>query len=163
MARSITVDIYNTSPAEIQRGIGVAVRELTKEINRLPWHEFLGDMFKDLEEIHARYFAAETAPSGEPWRALSPYTIAKKGFDRILHESGALYNSLGQRGQGAIRNVRHRELVFGTSVPYARYHMSGFQNTRTNTRVAARPFLGVTGEDVRGLSEKLAEAIIRKL
>jgi len=161
--KSIVVDIYNTSPQEISRGIAVAVHELRKEVTRMPWQEFLGDMFKDLEAIHARHFASEASPSGEPWKALSPYTIAKKGFDRILHETGALYNSLGQRGAGAIRKVRHRELEFGTSVPYAKYHQAGFQNTRSNTRVAARPFLGVTGEDVRGLSEKLAEAIIRKL
>jgi phage gpG-like protein len=157
------IPINNTSPAEIQRGIAVAVNQIVKDVNRMPWHEFLGDMLKDLEQMHARYFASEMAPSGEPWRSLSPYTIAKKGFDRILHDSGRLYNSLGQRGPGAIRRVRHRELVFGTSVPYAKYHMTGFRNVRSNTQVPARPFLGVTGGDVRELSEKLAEAIVRKL
>lgn len=163
MARSIVVQIHNTSQREIARGIAVAVHELRKEVNRMPWSNFLGEMFKDLEAMHARYFASESSPGGAPWQALSPYTIAKKGFDRILHESGALFNSLGQRGPGAIRNVRHRELVFGTSVPYAKYHMTGFRNIRTNTRVTARPFLGVTGGDVRELSERLAEAIIKKL
>jgi len=80
-----------------------------------------------------------------------------------LEDSGALAASLSSRGSNAIREQRGRELLFGTTVPYARYHMSGFFNRRTGRNVPARPMVGIDASGSLELANHLADAIIRAL
>jgi phage virion morphogenesis protein len=163
VAKSITIPIANTSPGEIARGIAAAVQITYNDIQSVNWISILSDLVPYLERVHREHFDNQSAPDGTPWEPLSPYTVAKKGFDQVLRESGRLRGSLTRRGAGAVRRVKQRELVYGTRVPYASFHQSGFRNARTNTRVPARPMVGVGPEHVRAIAERVADSIIRQL
>lgn len=161
--RNIRIDIPDGSSASIQAGIAEAVRMTFEDIRDSKWDTILDDLIPELERLHATYFSSQTAPDGSPWKALSPFTVARKGFRRILDDTGSLRASLTGRRKGAIRRVRNRELVFGTSVPYAVFHQKGFRNARTNRGVSARPHVGIGEEGVKRISEKVADAIVKQL
>jgi HK97 gp10 family phage protein len=63
------------------------------------------------------------------WPPLAGSTIARKGFDRPLYETGELQNSIQH-------NVDDHEAYVGTDVEYAKYQEYG------TSRIPARPFLG---------------------
>lgn len=63
-----------------------------------------------------------------PWAALAPSTLKRKVVRKgILRVTDRLFNSLvgPRRTADSIVEVGKRQLVFGTAVPYARYHQFG--------------------------------------
>jgi phage virion morphogenesis protein len=86
-----------------------------------------------LIESHQERFRLEVAPDGELWEPLNPNTIAKKGNDRILRDSGTLADTLAYQISGD-------QLEFGTNREYAATHQFG----READGIPARPFLGLS-------------------
>ncbi len=82
-----------------------------------------------LQRAEGRQFASEGQYGSGGWAPLAASTIASKqrqGLDsRILHATGALRDSLAGEGTGALREVTRSQLIFGTTVPYARFHQLG--------------------------------------
>lgn len=118
--------------------------------------EVLREYSTELEAWHGTYFEEQHEPAGKKWEELRPATKAKKGHDIILWETGKLRDSLEVPGaDDSIREATHEGqyniLVYGTSVPYAHFHMTGTE------RMVARPFLGVTEEKVDVLGEMVLD------
>lgn len=80
----------------------------------------LHDIGEFLMIAHDQRWAAQVAPDGSPWQALSPaYQKRKrKNRDKILVLDGYLKNTLRYQVSGA-------ELLFGTNRPYAAIHHFG--------------------------------------
>jgi phage gpG-like protein len=81
-----------------------------------------------LRGIERRQFQSQGAFASAGWAPLAPSTVrakARRGLDpRILHATGRLAASLSG-GAGRVEIVSSSQLIFGTSVPYARFHQSG--------------------------------------
>lgn len=107
-----------------------------------------------LVESTRKRFDTETAPDGSRWARNSPVTIARKGFDRPLTETGALRASIRWEllGSGKAVNV-------GSDLVYAAVQQFGarqgqFGSTRRGSPIPwgdipARPYLGRSEEDQR--------------
>ncbi len=81
-------------------------------------------------EAEADLFATEGASSGRAWQELSPVTVEikeREGSDsRILHGRGDLEASLATLGgPDQIFEAALEWMVFGTAVPWARWHQRG--------------------------------------
>jgi phage gpG-like protein len=88
----------------------------------------VGDMLAGAE---TRQFSSQGTYASGGWAPLAPSTLARKAAlgqgDRILVATGELRDSLTRRtgGGNALREVTPSSLVFGTTVPYARFHQQG--------------------------------------
>lgn len=107
-----------------------------------------------LERVEEAEFESEGAYAGSPWAQLAASTVVAKeraGLDpRILHATLALRNSLTKSDDPeAIRIATPSMMVFGTTVPYGKYHQSG-----TSRMPRRRPV---------DLTEKNKAAIIRAM
>jgi len=89
-------------------------------------------------------FVNKTDPEGNPWERNRPSTIAKKGRDDPLVDTGKLKKSV------YMKSDKDGFMVY-TEVPYAGFHQSG------TDRFTARPFMGFSEED-----EKNSIDLIRK-
>lgn len=119
-------DIELNTPEAIPNAIQGVVNDVIREISSLDYTRILSAEMATIEKHHAGYFSRQRDPSGHPWAPLRPSTVAKKGHNKILVDHGRLMASLTGAGPGAIRLVRNQELIFGTSVPYAKFHMTGW-------------------------------------
>jgi len=72
----------------------------------------------------------------------------------ILVRTGDLVRSLTGRGTGAIARMYADRLIFGTAIPYAIYHQTGYR-ARDGSRVPARPPLR--------LSERMKTRIVERM
>lgn len=91
----------------------------------------------------ARLFASKTGPDGEAWQDLNQDYQKQKAKKHpgapMLVATGELFRSVtGKESKGSVVVREPRRMVFGTSIEYAKYHMSGTAN------MPARRFLGTT-------------------
>ena len=86
--------------------------------------EQVGDHLATAEQ---RQFASQGGYASGGWKELAESTVARKGHDRILVDSGDLRASLEARSAGgdAIRVYEPSFLIFGSAVEYARFHQLG--------------------------------------
>jgi phage virion morphogenesis protein len=101
-----------------------------------------------------RRIEAERTPDGAPFAPLHPRTLARKrglGILRELGVKGGMFASLTSQVEG-------NRLRVGTYKPYAATHQFG--DARRN--IPARPFLGVSAEDLRDIRETI-EGHIRRV
>jgi len=116
-----------------------------------------------LEKDHKRFFDNSVSPSGSKWAKLAPSTIQRKGHDTILVDTGALMKSLTQRGSSYSIREFYRigqvgvALLFGTSVPYAIFHMKSTGNR------PARPMVGLTKDRTDKFQEKLGDMLVEQI
>lgn len=112
----------------------------------------LAAILADMRRLEIELF--ETEGRGE-WPELSQATIERKaqmGYpSKILQATEALYDSLsgGLAAAGHVERITENEVVFGTTVPHARYHQDG------TARMPARPPVDVREEDVRSWSKMI--------
>ena len=140
------------------------VADMDSAMDRIDFKYLMEEQLGVLEGMHAYYFQNEVSPENKKWEKLSDYTIFKKGHDQILMETGDLLRSLTERNApDAIREVddgggdSKGYLVFGTSVEYAHWHMSGPQN------MPARPMVGITEWYADKVAEDVADLIAAAL
>ncbi len=103
------------------RFLGGIYQEMENQYGDADYEEPLKDFFEDLQDAHFDYFRNEHGPDGSAWPPLAPSTIARKGHDRILFDSGDLESQLVDDGAG-IREVTHRGLIYGTDLFYSIFH-----------------------------------------
>jgi len=100
--------------------------------------------FEEMVGVFTAYqrqvWATQGAESGSAWAALQPSTVARKGHDVILVDTGALRQDMLKPG---IKEVSARRLALGTRLAYAGYHQTGFTD-RAGGRVPARPVIRLT-------------------
>jgi phage gpG-like protein len=106
----------------------------------------LAVILQDMRRLEQELF--ETEGRGE-WPELAASTLqskARQGYSsKILQATEALYDSLGGNlsAAGHVEQVTDSEIVFGTTVPYARYLQEG------TSKMPARPPVDVREEDIR--------------
>ena len=110
-----------------------------------------------LKKQEQEMFSGQNDSAGEARAPLAESTIAKKGHDRILFETGALGDSLFSETDDSIRDVSDHYLTFGTSDKKAMFHQEG---TR---RMPARPPVGISPENIDKFSDSMADALVEKL
>ena len=119
----------------------------------------LRQTLRDLETLHANYFGAETGPGGQQWPDLSAATIARKGHDQILVDSGKLKAALTQPGApGAIREVYdeggNAGLAFGLDAQEIFYSL--FHEV-PNSRLPHRPHIGMSEAELNVVAMRLLD------
>lgn len=139
-------------------GIFVEIEQQFKEANFRP---LLESTSKDLEERHAEHYAAQTTPTGEPWKPLAPLTVKKKGHAIILRETDAMRDSLIGETVDSIREIvseapRH-SLSFGTMDEKAPFHQDG------TSRIPQREHVGFNEEFCDTLAAEVADATVELL
>jgi phage gpG-like protein len=138
--------------------LGGIFLDIEQRFNGIDYTEPLTLFQQTIAAGEAAAFAGEREPGGSPWAALSPVTIAKKGHNRILYETGALMASLVTvGGPGNINAVSSRGSIFGTDDEKALWHTTG------TSRMPARPPVGTNDEDVDELAESIADFAVESL
>ncbi len=116
-----------------------------------------------MADLHDRFWGTNTGPDGSVWPPLAPSTVQRKGFSRILVETGALEASLTSRGKppnsirDIVENNHGAEAFFGTYVPYSGYH-----DTATAHR-PARVHVGLTDQFVDRSAEHAVDYALEQL
>lgn len=112
----------------------------------------------ELEARVSQRFETERDPTGRPWRALSPRTVArKKGRGRILYDSGDLLGSLTSRAGRDFAEV-------GFGQPYAAYHEYGTRKMPRRGLLMADPAAQTLSDaDRDAVLETISEALARAL
>lgn len=107
-----------------------------------------------------RILRTKTSPEGERWQALTDVTIALKGHDRPLFESGELAGSIN------VEEVTSDGFVIVADSDHASYMQNGvavvkgaFKTKRPMPQIVARPFMGFSDENVRRISKMIRDHI----
>ena len=123
--------------------------------------ELLDSLVPILQAGERDIFLSEVSPGGMPWEELSPVTVDAKGFSKILVKTGRLYESVvtpnGTSDTIWETSADPAYLIFGTSVPYAKYHQTG---TR---RMPARPFMGMNRKTEQEVVNAVADAAVKRI
>jgi len=137
-----------------------AFEAIAKQVNDDPV-ELLDSLVPILQAGEREIFLSEVSPGGMPWEELSPVTIDRKGFSQILVHTGRLYESVvtpnGTPDTIWETSADPAYLIFGTSVPYAKYHQTG---TR---RMPARPFMGMNRKTEQEVVNAVADAAVKRI
>lgn len=131
---------------------------LTDSLHDVDFQEaFQRKVFPAIERAEEAMFASETDSSGTAWPPLAASTIARKGHDIILVETGALRASLVGETGDSIRDAGADFASFGTSDPKAAFHQDG------TSRMPARPPVGVSEETVDIIAGIIADECIAQI
>lgn len=131
------------------------MRDIEDSVRDANYQPILQDFQQDIAEGEKAAFDGQHEPGGAAWAPLRPSTIARKGHNRILFETGALMTSLvSLGGPGNINATTERSLLFGTDIPYAIFHDQG------TSRMPARPPVGMSEETLDKLCNKIADATV---
>jgi phage gpG-like protein len=105
-----------------------------------------------------RILRTRASPEGERWQALSDVTIALKGHDRPLFESGELVAGI------YVQEVTPEGFVLAADSDHASYMQKGvavvkgaFKSKRPMPQIPARPFMGFSDENVRRISKMIRD------
>lgn len=101
-------------------------------------------------QTQRRIAVEKTSPSGGAWAPLAPATVARKGTNNILVDTGRLLGSIAAHVAGTSATI-------GTSVAYAGYLQGG------TSRMPAREFLGLSDANAAELERMLASVIERMI
>lgn len=84
---------------------------------------FLRDVERILQRSHARQFATKGREFGSAWAP------RKDSLPHpLMDKTGRLKRSLSTRNADSVRTIRVDRIVYGTRVPYAKYHNRGTRN-----------------------------------
>lgn len=84
---------------------------------------FLRDVERILQRSHARQFSSKGGEFGDPWpprKDSLPHPLMDK--------SGRLKRSLTTKNADSVRNIRADRIVYGSKVPYSKFHNQGTKN-----------------------------------
>jgi phage gpG-like protein len=122
-------------------------------------------------------FEGSHTPDGQPWLPIKPRRrkrdkIAwlkrqKKGLaklpDKPLVDTGLLMASVSAADatqQGAIRDITHARLVFGSSIEYGEYHQ---RENRAGLNFPRREWLGINTQTANTMSKIVEEFVANKV
>lgn len=148
MSENITIDLL-TDPEGVQR----VYTDINECLENADFSVPFRLIAKELERFEQGLFESEHAPDGTPWAPLRPATIARKGHDLILHDTGRLGASLMQETGDSIRAVDPHYLTFGTSTEYAGFLQDG------TSRMPARPMVGLNEEVIDLIADYIGDGV----
>lgn len=130
----------------------------------LDWRPWATREFAALQGFHDKLFQSETDPAGKAWPALAPSTVARKKHSVILWEYSNLRRSLTGLSAEGVADVEGQwpdlRLVFGTNVPYSKYHSRRDGHAR---RLPAREHVGVDARFISAATERAADHALKEL
>ena len=140
-------------------------RQVSRRILRFGEHAAdLSPAFERVVELFARVgweqFASEGRYASGGWDPLADSTVAQKGNDVILFDSGDLEESLTSTRPNSLTRVKisHDELEWFSQVPYGVWHMQG------TSRMPRRPPWELRDRDrrkvIRELQRELVEGVL---
>lgn len=141
------------------------VREFDRSFNRIRRH--INDLFPVWREVQAEFFFIErrqfrtegAAGASGRWKALSPkyaaWKLKRYGPKPILERTGRLLKSLTNQSPDTIRVFGRREAIFGSRVPYGRYHQRG------GGRLPQRKPIDPTTEQKRDLQKAIQRGLVK--
>ena len=112
-----------------------------------------------LESQAKRSFASQAAPDGTPWAGWKRVPDQARGgpASKLLRDTDVLMASMTGQGPDHVEDVTSVALIWGTAVPYGKYHQYG------TAHVPARPFIGFTPQMGVRLEQILVDWIRRVL
>ena len=135
-------------------GLEVWFKELDVQADSIDYRSVIEMQEGLLEQDHSLFFREEKNPQGKPWAALRQSTIARKGDDTILVDTGRLRDSLRK-----IVEKRDRiALLFDTKVPYSIFHMEKGPHGRP-----ARIHVGITKNRADTFQEQILNITVNSL
>ena len=138
--------------------LGGIFQEMETAFNEADYSKTLDDFNPEIAEAQGEHFSGRHDSGGSLWPALSAYTIAKKGHDVPLVETGRLKASVLDFGHpDHIEAVSHRGLLFGTEVPYGIFHQEGTK------KIPRRAFLGLKEELLQKIVDGVADHAVETL
>jgi phage virion morphogenesis protein len=138
------------------------LRSLNKRLDGLVRRsQDLGPYFQDagqylVNATQHRILRSKRGPNGEKWPALSQATIDIKGHATPLYQSGDLARSIH------VVAYDKSGLIVASDAPYAELMQYGFFPTTgfiKGKRIPARPFMGVSNQNVKVLSSMLKDYV----
>ena len=112
---------------------------------------------QELEEANRANFTSQGSTSGKPWLPLDDeygrWKLANYGPLPILIVSGSLKESL-VRLRGRPNEIGKKSAVFGTNIPYAKFHQYG------KSKMPQRKIVFVPTMFAKGLASQIAEYIV---
>lgn len=151
-----------------------ALRRLSEKTSNL--RPVMRAIAENIMDATKENFSTEGARLGEKWQDLSPLTKkwrSEQGYDgKMLQVRRKLYNSISAYSD-------NDTAIVGTNLVYAKVHQLGIDkrvnvsaHTRRNKpvkahtkelKIPARPFLGLTDGDIKGIEGLILDAIYNKL
>lgn len=146
---------------EIQSQLDAVAKHLDME----PIFDQIGDALVSSTQLR---FRDGVSPEGKPWANLSPVTIKRrrkkgKGGVQILVDTGVLRGSIAKR-------VANNELLVGTDKRYGGTQQLGTRQGQYGRMargnpipwgdIPARPYLGLSKEDIEEIKEIIGRALV---
>lgn len=104
----------------------------------------MDEIVLDMIRASLALFNSQGRRGGGSWKKLKPSTVARKGHEIILVETGALKKSLSEYDAPfQIHHVTNSTVEFGTEHPFAAIHQHGTRDGR----LPARPIIKFTARD----------------
>lgn len=140
------------------RFLGGILQEIENDFAKLDYEKTLRGFEGNFISEHAEHFSGRRDSSGSIWPRLADFTIAKKGHDIPLVETGEMKASvLNVSHPNHIGEYSHRGLLFGTEDEKGIYHQFG---TR---KIPQRAFIGMSedllNEVVGGVADHTVEGL----
>lgn len=153
----------------------------------IEYRPFLEGELDKIANLEREYFDRQVSPDGAAWAANAPRTIEQKGHDKVLRGVRGGIRKSARKNHGAKLARRFRQfrlsnsltlksksstgdaireatdttnggwLAFGTEVEYSAFHDQG------NSRVPARPHVGVNDRYLDAATERCADYTLKKL
>lgn len=111
---------------------------------------------KDFYEIEQDAFQSDGHGKWPPLSAkYAEWKAINFPFMPIMRRTQSLYFSLTRRGEGSVYDAKPKELTLGSSIPYARFHM-----TRGRRRPARKP-IDMREEDKRKIGRTIHREMVK--
>jgi phage virion morphogenesis protein len=136
------------------------LKSISKRLNQLidnvedmePVFERIGQYMQG--SVQNRILRQKRSPDGDPWAPLKPSTIKRKGGrSSILFDTGALAYGIYMSDVDG----EHVTVSTGPNTPYG-YWM---QNGTKDGKVPARPYMGISSENVRRITRLISDHITK--
>jgi phage virion morphogenesis protein len=151
MSLKVDVTITQSDLRKLNKRLDALVKR-TQDLS--PFFEEAGGYL--VNATRHRILRSKKGPNGEKWPALSQMTIDMKGHSTPLYHSGALARSIH------VVAYDRSGVIVSSSEPYAELMQYGFYPTSGLTKgktIPARPFMGISNQNVKVLSSMLKEYV----